>query len=503
MTQRRILALRYREDEAFDDLARDMYVRELRELRSERGKLDDVLQDDINLYLSKRMPLPELLLRISDNLMTCREPDRPRAFQLMIMAFTKTRQNDLVDLVLRTMIPNQFELTNSLIISTLTYFRKSKDLKSFDQFLKMLRGEGYPVNMNSSALYRREVINGVEITVPPSASSNPVIYGTLIAAALRFDQTDRAEAWMQAWRATGFMDDFSTLCSFLRFYTIRKDWENGRHTLQRAMTFMLSSTSLPEKRIERLIVHMVHFCDTCKQEDVSATLIAAAVRSGFDWRAARRQWDITSDFDPAFQRWRKADAESSGEPFQHESVAEKCYSFATLVENQIKQACHTGQSHPRLQQGITARHSEGLLSAMLSSHPQRKNTVDNGTVPVANAPDAEVTISSVPNISNEELLVLKEEITRLKTMVTQLHQSQQVFPKGTVAGQATAQATAHHESFPPTHSGAPLMDQVPISRRSSYTHSGNIKDSASRSHVREEVPKRMVVRTVMSGSGAN
>ncbi|GAD97115.1 hypothetical protein ANI_1_1250164 [Paecilomyces variotii No. 5] len=450
MTQNRIHALRYRESEAFDDVATDMYIRDLHELRSERSRLDEVLQDDINLYLSNAMPLPELLVRISDNLMTCKEPDRPRAFQMMIMAFTKTRKNDLVDLVLRIMLPNQFELTPSVIISTLTYFRKSKDLRNFDLFLEMLMGEGYPVNIPPSSRWRLKVVNGMEIIVPPPSASNPVVYGTLIAAALRFDQPDRAEAWMQAWRAAGFMDDFSTLCSFFRFYTIRKNWEKGRHTLKRAVDFMLASTSHPSKRIERLIVHMVHFCDSCNRGDVSASLIAAAVRSGFNWKAARRQHDITPDFDPAFKRWRDAEAQIPFETSLHRNTAEKCSSFAALVDNEINEACKSEQERNAV-------------------HEKESNT------------------------HTEDLRTLKEEVTRLKAMVSQLYQNEQ-------ASQVPHRIPEKEKApFSPAQLSAHLPEQAPMPHQAGYTSSsGNIKDSTPRPHVLEESPKRMVVRAVLS-----
>ncbi|KAL1874674.1 hypothetical protein Plec18167_005906 [Paecilomyces lecythidis] len=448
MTQNRIHALRYRESEAFDDIATDMYIRDLHELRSERSRLDEVLRDDINLYLSNAMPLPELLVRISDNLMTCKEPDRPRAFQMMIMAFTKTRKNDLVDLVLRIMLPNQFELTPSVIISALTYFRKSKDLRNFDLFLEMLMGEGYPVNIPPSSRWTLKVVNGMEIIVPPPAASNPVIYGTLIAAALRFDQPDRAEAWMQTWRAAGFMDDFSTLCSFFRFYTIRKNWEKGRHTLKRAVDFMLASTSHPTKRIERLIVHMVHFCDSCNRGDVSASLIAAAVKSGFHWKAARRQHDISPDFDPAFKRWRDAEAQISFDPAVHRDTAEKCSSFAALVGNEITEACKSGQERNAVHEKEQGTHTEDLRT-------------------------------------------LKEEVTRLKAMVSQLYQNEQA--------SHVPHRTPEKIPFPPAQLGAHLAEQASMPYQAAYTpSSGNIKDATPRPHVREEGPKRMVVRAVLS-----
>lgn len=425
--RRRLRALKYSEKEPYDDLAQDIHIRQYHELRAQRDKLDAELQNDINLYLNKKMSLPELLLRISNNLISSEDPDRPRAFQLMIMAFTKTRQNDLVDLVLRAVIPNLFELTTPLIISTLTYFRKSKNLKDFDQFLQMLRGEGaYPVNLRSTTLYEKKVVNGVEITVPPQASCNPVIYGTLIAAALRFDQADRAEAWLQVWRSTGFLDNFSTLCAFLRFYTVRKDWESGLHTLLRALAFMTSSTSHPEKRIERLIVHMVHFCDSCGREDVAAVLIDAAVHSGFDWKAAFKQTDISSEFDPAFQRWRKA-AEAANFASNNKTISEKCHEFTTLVTQTITElTAVAGDKH--LCQGFVKTYSRNVLSTVLldsqgkteSGHHSTGIKPPSGDIQSPDKVDSSGHTRSSPS---EELQVLREEVARLKRVVDQISAS--------------------------------------------------------------------------------
>ncbi|KAL2221845.1 hypothetical protein M432DRAFT_600627 [Thermoascus aurantiacus ATCC 26904] len=430
--RRRIRALKLSEKEPFDDLAKDLYVREFYELKAERDRFDDALQDDINLYLSRGMSLPELLLRISSNLVSCTEPDRPRAFQLMIMAFTKTRQNDLVDLILRTILPHRFELSTPLIISTLTFFRKSKNLKDFDQFLQMLRGEGYPLNLRTTALYTQKTINGIEVTVPPISSANPALYGTLIAAALRFDQPERAEAWLQAWRATGFMDDFSTLCAFFKFYSVRKDWENGLNALMRAVAFMTSSTSHPEKRIERLIVHMVHFCDSCEQEDVAAALINAAVESGFDWTAAERQWDIDGAFDPAFERWRKA-AQGSNNAHKNRTIWEKCHSFASIIGDQIKKLAQVQENgFAQLRQIMVRRYSGDILSTVMAINHQKSGSESSGTL-----------ASATSNSPNEEILALKDEVARLKAIVCRFHPAKVEEPRNNAEGFERQSSSVH------------------------------------------------------------
>ncbi|KAL2002396.1 hypothetical protein VTN02DRAFT_6862 [Thermoascus thermophilus] len=432
VARRRIRALKTSDKEPYEDVAKDIYLREFHQLRAERDGHDDALQEDINLYLSRGMSLPELLLRISNNLLSCKEPDRPRAFQLMIMAFTKTRQNDLVDLILKTVLPHRFELSTPFIVSTLTFFRKSKNLKDFDQFLQMLRGEGYPVNIRSTALYTQKTINGIEVTVPPTSSANPALYGTLIAAALRFDQPERAEAWLQAWRATGFMDDFSTLCAFFKFYGVRKDWEKGLHALMRALAFMASSTSHPEKRIERLIVHMVHFCDTCEQEDVASALINAAVNSGFDWTAAERQWDVDSAFDPAFQRWRNASQSSDGS-LQQRTVWEKCHSFVTIIGEQIKKLAQVQENgFAQLRQAMAKRYSGDVLSAVIAGSHQKSLSESPGALRPANSfstSTAENIRSPVTDSQSEELLTLRDEVERLKAIVSQFHQAKGEEPR--------------------------------------------------------------------------
>jgi hypothetical protein len=440
--RKRIHTLKTSGQEPFDDLVRDLPISQHQHLHAKSEEFDATLQNDINMYLSMTMSLPELLLRISNNLISCDLPDRPKSFQLMIMAFTRTRQNDLVDLVLRTILPNRFTLTTPFIISTLTFFRKSKNLKDFDQFLQMLRGEGYPVNLRLMALYQKRFVNGVEITVPPLASCNPVIFGALIAAALRFDQPDRANAWLQVWRSTGYLDDFSTLCAFLRFYNVRSDWENGLHTLMRALAFIISTTSHPESRIERLIVHMVHFCDSCQQGGVSELLIKAAVQSGFNWKAAYKQSDIDSDLDPTFQRWRKA-AEDSNFSGRQRTTWERCHAYVTLVGGKIRQLARSEvDGFQDLRQNMTKTYSHSVLSTTLLDSQQK---IINESSNLINRPlDGQSTSqnfrslddaskdgllqpstgSATPNVLDIEMLALKDEVLQLKRVVNQLRQSQ-------------------------------------------------------------------------------
>jgi hypothetical protein len=423
--RRRLYTLKYVKDTPYEDLMRDMNIREYDESRRIRHTRDGDVKTDISAYLHHHIPLQELLMRLANNLMSCDEPDRPRALQLMIVAFTRTKQNDLVDLVLKALIPNLFELTTPLIISILTYFRKSKNLKAFDQFLQMLRGEGgYYVNLK--ATWEQKVVNGIEITIPPLASSNPVLFNTLIAATLRFGQADRAQAFLQVYRAHGFADDFGTLCAFFRFYTIRKNWESGISTILRALSFMASSTSHPEKRIGRLIVHMVHFCDSCQQGDIAASLVGAAVQSGFDWQIALDNRDLASDFDPVFQRWRDAAKEADMPVRPNKTISAKCHDFVSLVHETITNATTTiteGITRPReqLQQDyIVSLSSVTRLELQRGrearkSHPATPDVEDAPSNPTLSQDQGHPTPATTT--SNQEILSLRAQMSRLQKMV--------------------------------------------------------------------------------------
>lgn len=315
--------------ENVDDVVHELRGRHYFDVRQEKIRLDAEVERDAGLYLGGRMTLPEFLLRLAGNLARSTDPDRPLTFKIMLLAFTQTRQNDLGDLLLQTLLPNGFQLTSPLIISILNFFRKKKDLKTFDLFLRMLRGEGYPVNLGKMPKFRQRTINGIDLTIPPLDSSNPVLYGSLITASLRFNQPERADAYFQAARATGYMDDYNTLFAFLRFYAIRKDWWNGLSTLKRAVAFMGSTSAHVESLAERLIFFMVYMCDACEKHPISEAIIAAAMDSGFEPTIGEKQWDLHIPTDPLADRWQKA-ADSSESDLRDLPLGDKCLTFADM-----------------------------------------------------------------------------------------------------------------------------------------------------------------------------
>lgn len=434
--RKRIRFIKENEKENIDDLIHGLRIRHYYDVRREKMKLDQEVEQDTNLYLTGRMSVQELLLRLANNLTHSTDPDRPVAFKYMLTAFTQTRQNDLGEMLLRTLLPNTFLLTSPLIVMILNFFRKTKDLRNFDLFLKMLRGEDFPVNLGKMPVFKQRLINGIDLTVPPLDSSNPVLYSALIAAALRFDQPHRADAFCEVARGTGFVDSYHTLFSYLRFYAIRKDWWSGMHTLKRAVAYLGSTSQHIEKFTERLIVYMVNVCDACEQHDVAQILIKAAIDSGFDSRAAEKQLDIDTLDGFLLERWQKIAAESATVS-QDKPLKDKCFSFAH-VAGELLSNLAGGPSPAQLRQKSMEEFSQTLLSNALDGRrSEEKPSISNamvseaasggtidlhnhdvGSVGQLNQADKDLSAAGVDN-QNKEVTALKLEFGQLKEMFTQ------------------------------------------------------------------------------------
>ncbi|KAJ5312447.1 hypothetical protein PENANT_c027G08167 [Penicillium antarcticum] len=397
----RMITLKTQRDAAFSDITKDYAASQLGEMQREREVLDAELTNDINSYTSQEMSLQELLLRLSNNILSSTDPERPTAFRLMIMAFTRTRQNDLVELLLRTLLPNRFYINPSLVITIISFFKKSKNLKDFDLFLKMLGGEGYSVNLGSRGYYKHRKVNGLDIIVPSLNSTNPVIYASLIGAALRFDQPERADAWLQAARSGGFFDSWETLFTYLRFYSIRRDWEKGANVLKRAVTYLVSSTDHRIDSVERLIGRMVGLCDSCDRLDTSNELIKAAIHSGFDPQLLSRQADMAPFVQDDLKRWFAA-AKSTPKKNINRPVWQKCYDFGNTFGEYLSDLEMPSESAFAHQNARMAeQHANNAMSAALG-HGRGK------------------TSKPADNTHAEDISTLKTEVAQLRELVFEL-----------------------------------------------------------------------------------
>ncbi|KAJ5697686.1 hypothetical protein N7488_011370 [Penicillium malachiteum] len=416
--RRRITDLRTSEHSKYRDVVHEITELGAEGVEKQGQALDDELEQDLQAYISNQMSLEETLLRVAENLLKSVDPDRTKAFRLILQAFSQTRQNDINELLLRTLLPHRFHLSTSLIITVLNFYRRSKNLKDFDLFLQMLTGEGWSANLGALAPYVRRKVNGLEVVVPPMDSNNVLIYSELIICALRFNQPDRADAWLQAARRVGFFDNFNTLFSYIKFYSIRQDWEKGSAALKRAVTYLVSSTGLDGRFVERLIVLMSHLCDSCGRKDVTQALISAAMNSGFHPDLPSIQEDVAPLIDPEFMRWteaaKSAPKENAGRP-----LWQKCSDFAYAFGNHL-QTLEASPDDTRSQQlaAHAARHAQNALQASLSS---------------TSAPQPQ---------SSGEVTALKEEVAQLRELVFELrkHHIEASFKR------SDSNTPSHHDS---------------------------------------------------------
>ncbi|KAL4919766.1 hypothetical protein BDW62DRAFT_178415 [Aspergillus aurantiobrunneus] len=431
--RRRIRQIKANPAVNIDDLVKDIRARQLKDMVLGGRKIDGQVRRDTSLYLSNEMHLEELLLRLSSLLLEAKDPDQPYAFTMMIIAFTKTRQNDLAGLVIKTILPYKFELRSSLILAIINFFRKTKDLKGFDLFLKMLEGKGYPIDMGNLGFYKTRVVNNLQISVPPVHSANIVVYAALIRACLRFDQPDRADAYLLVARAAGCMDDFAILMAYLEFYTIRGNWEKGVQVLRRASAYVASTTEHPLERVERLIVMMVQLCDSCHMFEVSNALIQAAVDSGFSSDIPKKQEDLVLDADPESERWQVA-AQNATAPNMYQTLGDQCYAFAKNARKYLDALAVPNKRRSYRLNKLMGTYSHQVLSTVLDGRLGQE-TAGRGNQPEQPGNDKRSdedteTDYEGPTTSSEHMMAaqqheigaLKTEVAELKQMVLRLYQ---------------------------------------------------------------------------------
>lgn len=389
------------------------------EIRETNRRLDTELSQDLRMFDHKRISLQELLMRMSHNLLQSADPDRPTAFRRILVTFTRARQNDINDLLLRTLLPNGFYLSNSTIVTIISFLRKSKNLQGFDLFLQMLSGDGYSVNLGGASHYERHKINGLDMVIPPLPSKNPLLFSELITAALRFDQPERADAWLQAARTVGFFDNFTTLYSYIRFYSIRQDWEKGIIVLKRAVTFLVSSELLELRQVERLLHLMVHLCDACNQDGVSESLISAAMQSGFDKDIPLAGMDVTSITQPRPERWMQA-AQNVPEEKKNRPLWQKCSDFANTFADELNALeLPNGGTLSQKRTMLSARHAHEAMST--AQHEIKSNTTSLSPEQELGKPASR---GYPQETQNDEFTALKDEVAQLRELVFQLRKDQ-------------------------------------------------------------------------------
>ncbi|WEW60935.1 hypothetical protein PRK78_006423 [Emydomyces testavorans] len=333
--RKRLLQIKSSEDAHYADIAGEINLEEHAYLLKERDAATYQLRKLFDYYESGRLSVDGLTVRIAKMLISAKEPLSPRAVEILITNFSRARLNDVVKMVMDTLFRNTFLLTIPIIVSSLNWFNKTKNLSGFDNFLNTLQSPDPFVNIH----LRWHVVNvgGIEVAVPPNSTPNPFILNALISCSLHFDQPQRADAWLDALRAIGFNDTVPILGAYLRYYSFQANWRKGRHVLMRVIFYLLSSKNHPVHEIERLVLYMIILCECCGKKHLSDSIIAAAVSSGIRWQASGSERDSRPALLWAVQKWRDASIYSV-DGLNDLSPGEKYIEFARKIEPKIREA---------------------------------------------------------------------------------------------------------------------------------------------------------------------
>ncbi|OAL70284.1 hypothetical protein A7D00_5250 [Trichophyton violaceum] len=341
----RIAKLRSSRDAWFGDLARNITIVEHENLIAERAALNEDLKRMYTMYQDDELTSRDLLVKVAENILSSEEPLSRLSVSLMIRMFGRSRQNDVVNMIIDSIFPNGLILGEGVIIATLDFFNKSKDLYRFDGFLNRLLGGKL---LRLPQYWKLTKVGNIEIPVPPRGSDHAIL-STLISSALGFNQPQRADAWLAVMRHRGYSDNPHILGSYLRYYAQQQDWERGGLLLLRVVDYISSTVADNEGQFERLILYMAAFCNSCGKDRLGNSILKAAAVHGIDWQDAYNSTDERIVILSTLERWRAA-AELPKHPVSQLSVDERHRAFANSVRGAIQQAVSITQGRNTLYQ---------------------------------------------------------------------------------------------------------------------------------------------------------
>ncbi|KAL2362194.1 hypothetical protein RJZ56_004888 [Blastomyces dermatitidis] len=372
--KRRITRLRFRRDESYDDLVKNITIQEQSALQQERQELHNNLQAAFESYNRKNISLQRLLLIASENLLASEEPILAQTVELMITQFTRSKHNDLVKMVIDSLFPNRIRMTPPVIVSAINFFNKTKDLFGFDGLLRLLQGNSFPVNI--PVLWETVSVGDVQVAVPPKPR-HPFVMSALISASLSFNQPQNADAYLHILRESGYNEGAQVLGSYLRFYTVSPNWRKGGYILLRSVAFIMSTKAHFGNAINRLILYMVAFCNSCGKNELSEAIVKAAVETGIDWRPSYNKRDLRSSVKAALKQWSTAAEHASTDIPASRPLGQRCYDFAKQIEQSIRVTIEYSeqtpsnnlqQSRERVERSFDVRHA-GQISESQDRDP--------------------------------------------------------------------------------------------------------------------------------------
>ncbi|KAI9841767.1 MAG: hypothetical protein M1838_003428 [Thelocarpon superellum] len=237
------------------------------------------------------------MARICYQLLVSSSPPNTNTYNLLIIYLSRTRENHMVDLVLDSFFESRLVLNDVTTAAMLKHFTATNNVAAFHLLsglvtgVKRRRETGTSVQIRptSSALIQpghRDVPlkSGTDAIL---VKRNPVVFGALMAAALKFDGLARAMDLYQQLLRAGWQANMQVWTSILRACRASGDWTTGQMIWQQMDAKATGSEGADngECKDGRAFLWMLKLCEATQQWPAFQSIYQEAVASGFVERA--------------------------------------------------------------------------------------------------------------------------------------------------------------------------------------------------------------------------
>ncbi|KAI9809207.1 MAG: hypothetical protein M1825_002498 [Sarcosagium campestre] len=221
----------------------------------EGRELNKSIRRHLDDHNAKKAGFELTMAKICYNLLVSTTPPNTDTYNLLIITLTRLRRNDLVRLVIRSLLESRITPTDVTISAIVNFYAKTFDKKGLTAFLQPMRGEkldlgpgpapgwdenrsfglGFarnPVDVKEQR-YGREADMQERMCVKQAgklvslAPRNQVVFGALIACALRFQWVRQAKSWLRDMLRQGYPPNLYILTSLLKACLVTLDWRSA------------------------------------------------------------------------------------------------------------------------------------------------------------------------------------------------------------------------------------------------------------------------------------
>ncbi|KAI9703757.1 MAG: hypothetical protein M1836_007527 [Candelina mexicana] len=227
-----------------------------------------------------------MINRISYNLLTSNTPPNVDTYNLLIIYLCRSRQNEMVSMVLDSMFESHIRPNEITISSTLKYLTVCRNRSGFNRFVRLMQGlDGglflaKPDTKITSASKGRlnRLPNGKVVQKP---LYDPYIFGALIDGTLRLFGVAKAARRYRAMVREGYLPNIVIVTSILRVCALTADWGVGGQIWQEISLARHRDSLMTIDPDERAYFWMLRLCRQCNRDDEFAAIYVKATSLGF------------------------------------------------------------------------------------------------------------------------------------------------------------------------------------------------------------------------------